>query len=48
MAQQDAVSHSWLGDIGLAMFVLVMLAFLGFSLVDAYEAYKRRMAKKHD
>jgi hypothetical protein len=37
-----------LADAGIVLFVLVMIFFLGFTIVDAYEAYKRRQAKKHD
>ena len=46
--EQAGAAHSFLGDLGLAIFAMVMLAFLGFSIVDAYERYKRKMAKKHD
>ena len=43
-----ASDHSLLGDLGLAVFALIMIGFLGFSVVDAYDRYKRKMAKKHD
>ena len=47
-AEPGGGDHSLLGDLGLAVFALIMIGFLGFSMVDAYERYKRKMAKKHD